>query len=332
MRILLCLFILISCSSSPKTPSICDYLKMDNCNNSKRGLSRSAGASLPSVNAAAFTNPAAIALSRGWGVESIHYGGEAQMGLVYGTGRIGGAIASYPNDGTFFGNLAVEDSQNFRRRTLERERFKEEKFALATGANIFGGKKKKGLSMDIGLVWRRQMELEENNFGGGISFTYNKFLSFGYARYSDIYYLNLNGELGYVYDQFGNATQVIFGPTAVYQTEFEVESFIYGLKFSTVAFDYVKYITTYEDSTTEPDEVVVWNLSYFYRKWIFSYGRRHEDSSKELYFEEAEFISKRLKDDSFLGAQYATNNGFLLGAFINYYLLDDISLGLTFFF
>lgn len=307
---------------------------MDNCNNSKKGLSRSAGASLPSVNAAAFSNPAAIALSRGWGVESIHYQGEAQLGLVYGTGRIGGAIASNPNDGTFFGNVAVEDTNSFRLREIQNERFKEDKFVLAGATNLFGGKKKKGLSADLGVMWRRNQTAEEDNFGAGITLTFNKIISVGYARYRDLYFNDLRLQTGKVVDQFGETTDVIFSndDSNKFEINYEVESFIYGVKFSNVAFDYVKFVTTFDNDTANSD-TVIWNLSYFYTKWIFSYGRRHENSFKEVFdLEREEFVFEEDKNESFLGAQYATDNGFLLGAFINYYLQDELSLGVTYFF
>lgn len=330
---LLLLFLNACASSNQGQPNICKILKVDNCNNSKRSLSRSAGASLPSVNAAAFSNPAAIALNKGWGVESIHYQGEAQLGLVYGTGRVGGAVASAPNEGTFFGNVAVEDSQNFRRRTLEPERFKEEKFALAGAVNIFGGKRKKGLSLDLGGMWRRHLELEEDFFGGGATLSWNRVLSFGIAQYNDVYFLDLRDQQGEVFDQFGNATSVIFGPSALYEYRYQVTNFIYGLKFSNLALDYVTIKTEYEDELFDPSFSSVWNLSYFYQRWIFSYGRRFEESFKEFYDPESEeFVTRKEKDAVFLGAQYSLPHGFVAGIFHNYYLLNDLSLGLTYFF
>ncbi|MAZ47446.1 MAG: hypothetical protein CME65_02720 [Halobacteriovoraceae bacterium] len=328
------LFLLQSCGTfKSQQPNICKVLKLDNCNNSKRGLSRSAGASLPSVNAAAFSNPAAIALNKGWGVESITFGNESQLGLVYGTGRVGGAVASSPNDGTFFGNLAVEDSQNYRRRVMALERFKEEKWAFSGGVNLFGGDEKRGLSLDIGGMWRRHLELEEDHFGGGLTLTWNKILSLGVSQYNDVYYQDLRDREGQIFDQEGNATSVIFGSNSLYEYRYRVTSFVYGLKFSVLAFDYITLKTEYEDEAIEPSYSTVWNMSYFYRRWIFSYGKRFEESFKEVYDSEEEiFLTQKRKDDVFLGAQYALPFGLVVGGFYNYYLLDDLSLGLTYFF
>lgn len=332
MRYLIFL-LLFSCATKPSQPNICKILKLDNCNNSKRSLSRSAGASLPSVNAAAFSNPAAIALNKGWGIETIEYNKQTQVGLVYGTGRIGGAIASYPNDGTFFGNTAIEDTQNYRSRFLKHKRFKEDKFVLATGANIFGGNKKNGLSLDIGLMWRRHLELEKNFYGAGFSLSLNKILSFGYSQYNDRFYRHFSDSIQRVYDQYGDSSRVYYSEDNYYDYEYKVQNFVYGIKFSNLAFDYIKIITSSDEQEIGDIESNIWNLSYFYQTWIFSYGRRHEKSFKETYdYELEEFVEKEDKNDSFLGAQYAFNSGIMVGGFWNYYLLDELSVGLTYFF
>jgi hypothetical protein len=65
--------------------------------------------------------------------------------------------------------------------------------------------------------------------------------------------------------------------------------------------------------------------------WIFSYGRRFEKSFKEVYEDEV-FIVEKDKSDTFVGAQYATKSGIIVGGFINYYLFGELSLGLTYFF
>lgn len=333
--VLILFSILFASCATRSRPTICEYLKLDNCNNSKRSLSRSAGASLPSVNSAAFNNPAAVALSRGLGIESIHYQGIAQLGLVTGTGRIGAAISNYPSDGTFFGNIAVESTNEFRKRTVLKKAYEADKIALATAINIFGGKSKKGLQLDLGLIYHRQTEIEKDYYGAGLILSYNKFISFGYSSYTDIHYQELSGKFDDIYDQFGNPTSVIYptDPNINISEEYRVENTVFGLKFSTVAIDYIKIKTTSLEDSFDPVFIDIYNLSYFYRKWIFSYGRRFESSFKEYYDKDLEeFIIQENKSDSFLGAQYATQNGFLLGAFINYYLHDELSLGLTYFF
>lgn len=312
---------------------------MDNCNNSKRSLNRSAGASLPSVNSAAFTNPAAISLSRGVGVESIHYNGFAQLGLVTGTGRVGAAISNFPNDGTFFGNTAMESNFSSRLRYTERTPYDGDKFVLATGFNLFGGKKKKGLQADVGLMYRRQTEIEEDYFGGGLTLSYNKIISVGFATYEDVFYEDLRGKTQDVINSDGSVVENVVFPVDsayLYSADVNVTSYTAGLKFSKLALDYVKFVSSFTNQTSNFDvdqvESQIYNLSYFYTTWIFSYGRRYEKSFREIVDEAGNFKTQKEKWDSFLGAQYATSNGFLLGAFVNYYLQDDLSFGITYFF
>lgn len=323
-------FQLSSCASKP---TICEYLKLDNCNNSKRSLSKSAGASLPSANSAAFNNPAAIALNRGVGLESIHFNGYAQLGLVSGTGRVGAAVSNFPNDGTFFGNTAFESTNEYRVRTLKFKPYSPEKLVLATAVNIFGGKKKKGLQLDLGAIYRRHTGLQKDHYGGGLILSYNKFISIGYSEYTDTYFLDLREETIDIIDSDGNETSQTFPNDNIYlyKKESQIKSYMYGLKFSKLALDYLHILSSTEDEHFNDTEIKIYNLSYFYKRWIFSYGRRFEDSFREEYQDDV-FIEKRFKSDTFLGAQYATKNGFLLGGFLNYYLYNELTLGLTYFF
>lgn len=330
---LLLIFTFITSCASNSRPSICEILKLKYCNNSKRSLNRSAGASLPSVNSAAFNNPAAISLSKGLGIESIHYNGKAQLGIITGTGRIGAAISNFPNDGTFFGNTALETTNEFRKRAINYQRLEQDKFILAGAFNAFGGDKSKGLQADIGIIYRRHTELEKDYYGGGLIISYNKFISIGTSFYDDVHYVNLSGKKDTIIDSSGNPTTTYYptNPLLNVETEYKVKSYVAGLKFSKIALDYINFITVSNDKSFNDVEVDIYNLSYFYKTWIFSYGRRFEKSFKEIYKDEL-FLTQEEKSDSFLGAQYATSNGLLLGGFINYYLFGELSLGLTYFF
>ncbi len=306
-------------------------LKMDNCNNSKRGLARSAGASLPSVNAAAFSNPAAIALNRGLGIESIHYKNEMQIGVVTGTGRVGAAVANLPNNGTFFGQTAIETDNSYRVRRIDREKFQEDKLALAAGANLFGGKRKKGLKVDVGVQLRRHHTLEKEYGGAGATLSYNNIINIGLASYKDVYYEDLRDSEIIVVNQDGSTYEFSTDNNEqyIFKSPYNVQTLTAGLKFSKLAVDYIKFTTDFESETDDFAEASLYNISYFYRMWIFSYGRRFEKSYKEIYLDQ-EFVGKKHKSATFLGAQFATGN-FLFGLFHNYYLLDEWSFGITFF-
>ncbi len=296
-------------------------------------MGRSAGASLPTVNSAAFNNPAAISLNRGFGLESIHYQGKAQIGLVTGTGRVGAAISNFPSDGTFFGNPAMESINDYRTRATQFEKFEQEKLVLAGAINVFGGKKKKGLQLDIGAIYRRQTELAKDYWGGGYIISFNKIISFGQSIYHDVYYKDLSGSTYDIYDQYGNSTTVTnpIDPFYTTETDFTVKSNVIGFKFSNVAIDYIHFSTESDDTNFDGTQADIYNISYFYKYWIFSYGRRFESSYREIYQDEV-FTYEKDKSNTFLGAQYATKKGFLLGIFSNYYLYNELSFGLTYFF
>lgn len=330
---LFCLFLLSGCFASSQ-PSICEILKLKNCNNSKRSLSRSAGASLPTVNSAAFNNPAAISLSKGLGIESIHHNGKAQLGIITGTGRIGAAISNSPNDGSFFGNYAIESSNQFRQRAIALDKFEPKKLILAGAFNAFGGDSKSGLQGDIGVIYRRHTALDKDYFGGGFILSFNQVISFGMSTYKDVHYVELSGKTDYYVDQLGGKTQVIYpvNPTIYnYETEYTVNSSVMGIKFSKLALDNIKFLTVSDDISLDKTTVDIYNLSYFHNTWIFSYGRRFEISNKEVY-DDFSFKVQKDKSDTFLGAQYAMTNGLLVGGFFNYYLFGEVSLGLTYFF
>jgi len=309
-------------------------LKLDNCNNTKRSLSRSAGASVPSISTAAFNNPAAISLTRGLGVETIMHQGIGQVGLVTGTGRVGAAFSNSPTSGTFFGNQAIESTNSLRLRTLSGKKFEEDKLSLAAGVNLFGGKSKKGLQADIGAVYRKQNELKEDYHGVGLTLGFNKFISIGASQYTNVYYENLRGEKGELVDQFGNIYDVLYSddPSNETRVNYRVTNFTYSLKFSKFAIDHIVFKTIYEDDEELPDYVKIYNISYFYKKWIITYGRRFEESDREIYDDELEeFVVERDKSAGFLGFQSALGNNFIVGVYVNYYLMNDLSFGLTYF-
>ena len=254
------------------------------------------------------------------------------MGIITGTGRIGAAITNSPNAGTFFGNTAIETKNQYRQRAVNFEKFEEDKISLASAFNVFGGQRKKGLSLDIGVIYKYHEELQKSYFGGGTILSFNKFINIGASYYEDVHYINYSGLIENSIDAFGNSTPLIHGinPLNITETEFRVNSYTAGLKFSVLAIDYINFATTSDDPTFSGATVEIYNMSYFYNKWIMSYGRRFESSLKEEYSAKI-FTSINNKSDSFMGVQYATDSGFMLGAFINYYLFNDLSFGVTYF-
>jgi hypothetical protein len=139
-------------------------------------------------------------------------------------------------------------------------------------------------------------------------------------------------------DEFGVETPVIYNndPTNEIHYHYKVRNYIVGLNLRNFSLDY-SWIRTTRDGDNENSLIKIFTASYFYKLWMFTYGTRLEDSNRELYtIDEDENITfrndERIKGEGFLGAQFAAGNHFVLGMFYNYYLLNELSVGLTFFF
>ena len=184
----------------------------------------------------------------------------------------------------------------------------------------------------MGLMYKRNGKNEENYFGGGATLSLNKIVSIGYSVYQDVLYEDLRGETVDVYDKFGNTSSVHFpdAPSSLTNIPARVESVVLGLKWGNMAFDHLTLKTEFEDDVINPGVTKIFNASMFYKKWIFSYGKREEDSWREAYTGES-FVATKRKYNSFLGAQYSLSKNFMAGIFHNYYLLNELTVGLTLF-
>lgn len=312
---------------------LCDYLKIDTCNNSKRPLARSNSASFPSTTTAAFNNPTALTMERGLGLESIFYKNHGNIGIVSGTGRIGAAISTTPPTEIFFGHYALETQNQYRKRILERNKYQDDNFNLAFAFNLFGKKKRKGLQVDLGGIFKHHKEKNENFLGAGINLSYNKVFNIGYSKYNDVLYEDIRGKTIDLYDTSGGSIPVIYPEDDEWLTDVgtTVENTIIGLKFANFALDHLTIKTIFEDEYYEPTIITILAGSIFYKEWIFTYGKRTEESFREVYQDE-EFIEQRRKYNRFLGAQYALGEYILIGLYHNYYLFNEVTMGISIFF
>lgn len=312
--------------------SICEQLKLKDCNASKRSLGRSSGASFPNTASAALNNPAALSMDRGIGVEGIFYGSESRFSLVSGTGRIGAAISTTPADETFFGQFALETTNAYRTRRIEGGLYKTKNFNLALGMNLFGKDGSQKIRVDIGGVYKRNQAKNVDFFGGGAILTINKIFSIGMASYSDVLYEDNRDKVVTEYDQFGGSYDIYYpdDPANLTDINVKVDTLMLGFKFANFAIDHLTIKSTYEDEILDSSFVKILNLSVFYKKWIFSYGLREENSFRERYKDEV-FVEEDYKYARFIGAQYALNKNLLVGLFNNYFLLGESTFGLTYF-
>lgn len=328
------IFILLNSNEAcAKVISICDQFP-EYCSNVRRNQSRPTNSSLPTQSSAVFTNPAAVSTDRGFGIESINYNGSSQLGIVTGTGRVGAAISNNPSEETFFGNGVQEDYIAYRSRWFNKKKFESDKLVLSGAMNIFGKKKKKGLQMDVGLSYRKINDIDTTYLGGGVAFNWSKILSFSYAEFRDAYVKDYRNQTIQFFNTDGTSYDILMSNVAsnLYQRHFQVRNYVAGFNYRNWSFDYSWFTTTNLDDNTKA-YVTIFNVSYYLRNWMFTYGTREEESPREVYDRDNEVMKyKKFKYNKFLGIQYALGNHFVVGLFNNYYLLNEWTAGLTFFF
>lgn len=176
MKLLIIFLLLLSSSYAY---DLCDYIELKTCDANTKSMERNNSASFPNSTSAALNNPLSLNMEKGFGIESLFFNSNTKLGLVTGSGRIGAAIAQTPTQESFFSNIGFENNLKHRERKIEKLLHAPgESYAFSFVFNVFGKKKKKGLQVDIGLIAKRNTELEENYFGAGVTISINKVLSF----------------------------------------------------------------------------------------------------------------------------------------------------------
>lgn len=332
IAVFLCLF---SSLSARARPTICEYLDLKNCDNTARAMSRSSSASFPSSVSAAMNNPSSLSMEKGFGLETIFYRGKGRLGIASGTGRVGAAVTVASAQETFFSHYALEAPNSYRARRSETQVFeREDDVSLAAAANLFGKRKRRGFQLDIGGIYKRNGEKESNHFGGGATLSFNKVLSVGYSSYSDVLYEDYRNKSIHTYNTQGERsaypTYYSNNEANVVDIETKTETLNLGLKFGNLALDHTTISTTFEDDQLDPSHIKILSAAMFHKKWIFTAAQRTEESYRESY-RDGRFIQEKRKRALFFGAQRSIGSYALLGLFHNYYLLNDISFGLSVF-
>jgi hypothetical protein len=336
MKIFLALMLFIShYAYSRSNPSICDYIQYGKCYTVLKNQSRNGIGSYPSQTAGSFTNPSSVLIDRGLGIEILDPDTGTQVSLVSGTGRVGAAVSSNPNDDTFFGNFAVEDINTKRVRDLDNRMYDTDKLALAFAGNIFG-KKSKFLRLDLGVMYRKHPDSDNEYFGGGATLGITKYFQVGYSEYKDEFYHDYRNESTFLVDVNGNRTPITYAndPLNISQFEYDVRNYVFSFRLKSFALDYSVIQTTFENGL-EDSEVRITSLSFFWRRWMFTYATRREISYREHWDEDRQmFIPNSVEEpdfDGFLGVQYSLTKNIIVGIFSNYFLQNETSLGLTIF-
>ncbi len=280
--------------------------------------SRPAAPAYPSSSSAVRINPSAVPLDDRFGIEAIGYKNEWDLGIVKGNGRIGAAISPTNGEETFFGSPGFEFNSEILERKNEKRKFKSQKYNFATAMSLYNNKKSglERIQANLGLIGKYNKLTQEVTPGVGFSAILGP-LTLGYARASDKHVLDP--------EPYGLDEPIELFP---YQTE----TYAAGLFLTSLAIDYSRQTITAEGEL--PIYVNLTTLSIFLKKkWILTIASRVEDSERPDYDDEKRILVPRtIKQELFGGVQYAINKTIMVGGYLNYYLLNDISFGLTVFF
>ncbi|OFZ74757.1 MAG: hypothetical protein A2451_08200, partial [Bdellovibrionales bacterium RIFOXYC2_FULL_39_8] len=257
---LLNLIILHIWAEEPKR--LCDLLEIYECpSNTGRGYNRSVGASMPTSSSAFNSNPSALSMDKGFGLELLAAGGTFDFSAVSGTGRVGAGITTSMPENTFFGNTTSENPIDYATRIEDGEKFQSKKYNLAGAMNLYGKKQNSVFNLNAGTMVVYNKDTKKSTFGGCGSVSLGP-ISFGMATLSD-YWQHYDIYL---------PEQEIGDPV-----KYPILSTSWGLKLPFLAMDYTKLVNKVPDHEFT---VTIFTVGIYYKSWIFTYSKRTELSER----------------------------------------------------
>lgn len=249
------------------------------------------------------------------GVELIVYKGTFDPSIITGTGRIGAAISPTGSEETFFGPIGFEVSQDLLKRRLIDDKYASQKVGLSSAVSLFSNSSS-GLShfeLNLGVMGKYNRLTGTAWPGGGVSGIAGP-LSFGYAVAKDEYLFDYSPYSGSVLKQ---------------KFRYALETYSIGLSLTNLSLDYSLLKVTAEEFV-EPATVALLVASLTVKKAMFTVAARTERSDRE-YFDPSlkALVTKKVKNETFLGVQAPLGKAIMVGFFYNYYTLHELSFGLT---
>ncbi len=308
---LLILLFLLSSKQIFATPWFCKYLK-NGC--AKGGAAnRPVGATYPSGGSIYSKNPSAIPTDKGLGIETLVYNGHYTAHIVTGTGKVGAAISPNSEEDSFFGNAAIENTDDYEQRLRDHRKHRSKKITLATSFGLIGKGKKGKFRLDMGINGRYNAHTKKIHPGAGATMGLSIF-HLGYTVFRDDF----------------------IDPYSLKSDRFTRHGWFLGLKFPFIAFDY----SFIETGGNRPIDIRLLSMTVFIKKWMFTYASRTEYSYRPTYLIEQDrfdyFGSSSsgltAKYSSFLGIQYQISKKWLVGLYSNYYLLNGRTVSASSFF
>jgi hypothetical protein len=285
---------------------LCERVKMEVCD--QRRFTRSGGASIPSESNSYRLNPSSVSIEKGFGFEVVGADHLLDYGLVTGNGKVGAAISPTSLEDTFFANIPLEDTDDYIARKQNERPYRSNKYTFATATQII--KKNKFINPSVGIILKYNQLSKKTSPGAGFNLGLGP-LSFGYAVNKDDFYKD------YTY--------------IVTHIRYTTKTFTIGAKLPNFAIDYSRVDN--EISEVADTRIIILSATLFWRNFMFTYGTRQENSYRPEIDPETKIATTAdEKNAAFLGIQYAINKKILLGLFNNYFLNNELSIGLTSFF
>lgn len=282
-----------------------------------RRSSPKGGSSQVSNGSSLRLNPSAVPVEKGLGLEGIYYDRSVDVSLVKGLGRVGAGFSPTSGEDTYFGAPGFEEFEDFQERKYGRSKYRSGKITVATAVNLVGNKRKgiKRAEVNLGLMAKYSPVTRIGTPGGGLSAVLGPF-TLGYSAYRD---------------------QALLGPSSLEPQErprifMRVETYSVGLFLTSFAFDH-SILRQKPELSDDTAVVKMWTATLFLPKALITMSKRDEDSDRWSYDFGTEVAGfERKKSEYFGGLQVYAGNHALVGVFYNYYLLREISIGLTLFF
>lgn len=246
----------------------------------------------------------------------MYYDGDADYALVRGLGRVGAAVSPSNGEETFFGPMGFEETTEYFERMIESEKYESQKITLAGAVGLWGNKKAgmRRLQVNLGIIGKYNKESEDLYPGGGISLVAGP-LTLGYSYSKDNFYLA--GDPTTELDDFN--------------FKYDVETLSAGIFLNSIAIDYSHMRVHIPNS--DMSNITLLTGSLLLPRSILTLSSRHESSERPQFDYKAKALSwEREKFETFGGVQFSATKVLMIGLFHNYYLLRELSIGMTLFF
>lgn len=278
------------------------------------GSRRSATQANPSRSSAVNLNPSSVSVEKGYGLEAIAYKGSADFSIVRGTGRVGAAFSPTVGEETFFGPLGFELDPDYLARKIRKDKYGSQKVTLATAMVLVdAGSGKNRLQLNLGAIAKYNRLTQSWWGGGGLTGSAGP-MTFGYAVVNDEYMIDLTSS--------GLSTGLKFRYSTVAASG--------GIHLGNFIADYTTMWVRYQEQTIATIRLLTG--SFMWNGVILTLSQKQEDSARSAYDDSTQsLIPQQIKTEYFGGLQLMLSKNFMVSGYYNYYLLKEVSMGVTVF-